>query len=110
MFGDYTGFVNWVTKTFEGTLLSGGFTTAYGWIIPFVEIALGTLLIVGLKTRWSLLAGELFMATLIIGMSLKQERETVALQMIYSLSFFLLLLHIRYNQISLDYLLFREVE
>jgi thiosulfate dehydrogenase [quinone] large subunit len=110
VFGDYAGFVSWVTKTFEGTILSGGLAGAYGWAIPLIELILGVLLISGLGTKWTLVAGELFMATLIVGMTLKQNWDTVAFQMIYAISLYLLLLNIRYNHLSLDYLLFRQTE
>ncbi len=110
VFGDYAGFVSWVTQTFEGTILSGGLATAYGWVIPLVELILGILLITGLGTKWTLVTGELFMATLIFGMTLKQNWDTVAFQMIYALSLYLLLLNIRHNHLSVDALLFRRTE
>jgi len=104
IFGDYAGFTAWVAKTFRETILGGGPAELYATLIPWIEVVLGALLVVGLLTRTVLVAGQLFMATLIFGMSLKQNWDTVAFQMVYAGTFAVLLFTIRYNRWSVDHL------
>lgn len=103
IFGDYQGFVNWVGNTYQGTILAGGPAEMYAWVIPWIELVLGGLLMSGFLTRTALCGGMLFMGSLVFGMTLRQNWDTVAYQMIYCIALYLLLHHHRFNLLSIDY-------
>jgi thiosulfate dehydrogenase [quinone] large subunit len=48
----------------KGTILPGWFIYAFGLVLPFLEALIGISLIVGLLTKWALLAGSLLMSIL----------------------------------------------
>jgi uncharacterized membrane protein YphA (DoxX/SURF4 family) len=50
-------------------LLPYGFATVLGGVLPFLEIAIGLLLIVGLATRVAAIASVIFLTAFIIGIS-----------------------------------------
>lgn len=102
LFGGYSGFVSWVEKTFQSTILPEPLVTGFALAIPVVETVVGLLLVFGLLTRTALVSGGLLMSGLIFGMCLVQEWSTVADQMIYVLTFYLLLYHWRFNHLSVD--------
>jgi thiosulfate dehydrogenase [quinone] large subunit len=49
------------------------------------------LLIVGLWTRWTLVAGGLLMAALVFGTALRSDWEALSTQMLYAIIYYLLL-------------------
>ena len=55
-----------------------------------MEAVLGTLLCLGLFTRWTLIAGGLWMVALVFGTTVRQDYPTVAIQLLYALLFFVL--------------------
>jgi len=73
-----------------------------------VETVLGALIAMGLFTRWSLVVGSLVMVLLIFGTALHSDWATVGTQMIYSISYYLLLSYLDRNGLSLDTLLSRK--
>lgn len=105
IFGDYTGFVSWVTNEFSGTILPGGLIYLIGWAIPPVEFLIGISLFLGLFTTVGLVVAGIHMAILVFGMSLISNWGTVANQMLYVFAFSALLFGIEYNRFSLDTLL-----
>ncbi len=59
--------------------------------IPWIELTLGTLLILGLLTRTALTLSMLFMIALMAGVTLRQDWPTAGLQLIYGFVIFVLL-------------------
>ncbi|MFB6356201.1 MAG: MauE/DoxX family redox-associated membrane protein [bacterium] len=110
LFGDYSGFVGWVEKTFSGTILPGILVTGVGWAIPPIEFVIGILLVTGTLTFSALLASGGLMSVLVFGMCLKQNWGTVADQMIYTGLFSALLFGLRFNECSVDGLLMKKYE
>lgn len=55
-FGNYyEGFIPWITNTFaEKTNLPGFLVTPYAYLIGYLEIVLGLLLLAGVKTKYAL--------------------------------------------------------
>ena len=102
IFGDYGGFVDGLNKYFEPTIIAGGLVTAFATVLPWIEVLLGVLLLVGFQTKWALVATGLVMSVLIFGMSLVQNWDAVGIQMIYVISVFLLLTNIESNRICID--------
>ena len=80
----------------------------FAYCIPFIEVVLGVLLIIGLFTRSTLIAGALFMVALTFGTTSIQNWTGAGDQLVYSTVFFFLLWLVEANTISLDGLLLRR--
>ncbi len=79
-----------------------GVNLAFAYAIPFIELALGLLLVAGLATRISLAAGALFMMMLTVGVTSNQQWDVAGQQLLYSLLFFVLLFLLEHNGFALD--------
>lgn len=91
-------FARGMVKQMAETPLPASFVYGFGLVLPPVELALGVLLVLGVLTRWSLLAGAALMMALMVGITLKQDWATAGTQLLYSLVFFVLLCgRARYN-------------
>jgi len=99
-----TGFLAYLNHYFEHTpLISKSMLPLFGAVLPPVETLLGFLLLVGLFTRVSLIAGGLVMTALVFGTNLAQDWNVAGLQLIYCFLYYYLLAHRReWNQWSLD--------
>lgn len=98
------------TKTsseFAGTPLPPGLVHIFLVVLPFAEGILGALITVGLLTRCALTLGGLLIAALVFGTSLRSDWTTVGIQMIYAITYYLLLRNIADNRFSIDALLGR---
>lgn len=84
------------------TVLPVSSITAYAHVLPWVETAIGLLLIVGLLTRPALILGALMMTSLTFGTMLVENFQNAWLQLTYAIVFFLLLSLRSWNLISLD--------
>jgi len=102
------GFAGNMAKQFEGTILPGWFVYSFGCVLPFLETAIGLSLIFGFFTRWTLAGASLVMSVLLFGTCLRSDWNTVGLQMIYVLAFFLALFFLEHNHYSLDRVMRRE--
>jgi thiosulfate dehydrogenase [quinone] large subunit len=76
--------------------------------LPWLEAAIGLLVLFGAFTRAALIAGALLIALLTFGSSLHQDWDVVGLQLIYALVYFVLISLRKYNTFSVDGLLLRE--
>jgi thiosulfate dehydrogenase [quinone] large subunit len=68
----------------------------------FLPIFAGVLLLIGLATRFSLIAGGLVMAALVVGTNLAQDWNVAGLQLIYCFIYYYLLAHRDLNKFSVD--------
>jgi thiosulfate dehydrogenase [quinone] large subunit len=75
---------------------------AFGSALPPIEGLIGLLLLLGLKTRWALIAASLSMLVLTFGSALVQDWTAVGAQLMYALVFSVLLFLRQYNAWSLD--------
>ena len=66
------------------------------------ELVLGVLTTLGLFTRWALALGGLLIAALVFGTAMRSDWNTVGVQMIYAITYYLLLVNRGYNRFSLD--------
>ncbi len=71
-------------------------------VLPWVEAAIGLLLLLGLFTRLALLAGAALMIVLMAGASLAQDWDVAGIQLIYCVIYFLLLSYRERNFYSCD--------
>lgn len=108
IFGHLPEFVGKTTQEFVPTILPSPLVHLYATTLPFVELTLGALLLLGLWTRWSLVALLALIASLTFGMSLLQNWSVVGSQIIYAFAFFVLLYLNRPNRFSLDGFLARR--
>lgn len=106
--GGYGNFVRWiVTDMGEKTWLPNALLYPYGYALPFLELALGGLLILGLWTRPALLATGLLLLSLMFGKVLAQDHATVANIANYCLIAAVGYYFSRHNRLSLDALLLK---
>ena len=84
-------FAQGMAKQMADTPMPAWFVHDFGLVLPPIELALGLLLVLGLFTRWSLVAGAGLMMALMVGITLKQDWATAGTQLVYSLVFFILL-------------------
>jgi thiosulfate dehydrogenase (quinone) large subunit len=87
---------------FSKTALPAGLVHAFLFVLPFAELALGVLTTLGLFTRWALTLGGLMIAALVFGTAMRSDWNTVGVQMIYAITYYLLLVNRGYNRFSLD--------
>jgi thiosulfate dehydrogenase (quinone) large subunit len=102
------GFATGMAKQFEGTIMPGWFVYSFGSVLPFLEALIGLALILGVFTRWTLVAVSLLMSILIFGTCVRSDWGTVGIQMIYVIAFFIALFFLEYNRYSVDHLIRRE--
>jgi len=100
-----TGLDAWVQMqgaAFTKTLLPMWSVHAFLYVLPFIEVILGTLTTLGLFTRWALIGGSVMMLILVFGNDMRQDWGTVGNNMHYVLYYVLLIAALRYNSFALD--------
>jgi thiosulfate dehydrogenase (quinone) large subunit len=95
------------SSEFAGTPLPYILVHVFLVILPFAEAILGVLITLGLFTRWALALGGLLMSALIFGTALRNDWTTVGVQMIYAITYYLLLANLADDSLSLG-ALFRK--
>ncbi len=99
----HTAFLAYLNHYFEKapyvpvTMLS-----SFATVQPWVETVLGLLLVIGLATRFSLIAGGLVIMCLVFGTNLAQDWLVSGLQLIYAFLYYYLLSHVDQNRFSVD--------
>ena len=98
----WRAFADQMVQGFKGTFLPEFMVRPFALSVPPVELILGLLLILGLFTRWTLVAGGLWMLALVLGTTIKQDYPVIAVQLLYALLFFVLQVWVPSNRLSLD--------
>jgi thiosulfate dehydrogenase (quinone) large subunit len=101
----WSAFADQMVQNFHSTFLPDFMVRPFALSVPPVEAILGTLLCLGLFTRWTLIACGLWMIALVFGMTIRQDYPTAAIQLLYALLFFVLQVWELSNRISLDTLI-----
>ena len=99
---NYEKFVAQTVDQFVKSPIPALSVSIFAHIIPFLETAIGLLLVLGLATRFVSVIGGLVMVNLIFGMGILQKWDIVGIQMMYVLFYFLLLFLIEWNRYSVD--------
>lgn len=94
-----------MVKQMQVTILPAAAVSAFGNSLPWVESAIGLLIILGLQTRLALILGGLMMTVLTFGTMQIQNFTNAWLQLTYALVFFVALALRSWNLISLDALM-----
>jgi thiosulfate dehydrogenase (quinone) large subunit len=95
-------FATTTTAEFSKTALPAGMVHAFLIVLPFAEAVLGVLTTLGLLTRWALALSGLMIAVLVFGTAMRSDWTTVGVQMIYAITYYLLLVNRSANRFSLD--------
>jgi thiosulfate dehydrogenase (quinone) large subunit len=93
---------------FTKTALPAGLVHAFLLALPFAEAALGVFTTLGLFTRWALALGGLMIVVLVFGTAMRSDWNTVGVQMIYAITYYLLLVNREQNRFSFDALFERH--
>jgi thiosulfate dehydrogenase [quinone] large subunit len=80
----------------------------FALILPCAESVVGLLVLIGVRTRLTLVAGSLLILTLSFGATLNQDWESAGLQLIYAAVYASLLAFRHQNTLSIDALLERN--
>ncbi|MET3874813.1 DoxX family membrane protein [Chitinophaga sp. OAE865] len=99
------GFSAWMIKSFEKSMLPDLLVVPFSYVLPIAEFVIGLLLLVGLFTRVSLIAGGAVMVLLIFGTAMIENWEALPSQLIHAAFFAVLLAFIQYNTIAVDHLI-----
>jgi thiosulfate dehydrogenase [quinone] large subunit len=101
-------FANGAVAGMDKGPLPHALSLAFLYVTPFIELTLGTLLILGLLTRLALIGGSLFMTALTFGTTSTQNWAGASMQLQYSLVFFVMLWLVESNALSIDGLMGRK--
>ncbi len=99
---DLEKFNMWMIGQFSNTILPEFLVSLSSYMIPFAELIIGVLLILGLFTSRALLLGALLITILVFGSGLQENWNVMSSQMIYAIFFFILSYLIELNRFSLD--------
>lgn len=99
-------FVTVMAKTFENTPVPTTLVVIFSYGLPWLEGLIGLLILIGLRTRESLLSGAVLMLLLTFGTALRQDWNVAAIQLLYSIVYALLIAGLRHNAFSVDEKLF----
>lgn len=101
--GGYGNFVRWILQEMtEKTWLPKVLLYPYAYVLPFVEVVVGFLLILGLLTRPVLVVTALLLTSLMFGKVLAQDHVTVAGNANYVLITVIAYYFSQRNRFSLD--------
>lgn len=96
-----------LAKSFETTLLPQSLVLIFGYILPFLELGIGVLLLLGLWTRFVALCGAVVLVALIFGSSLLEQWSYIQIQLIH-IAFLAALAHFGADKFSLDSIFKRQ--
>lgn len=95
-------FVQGLEKDFSATFLPGFSIRLFGYALPFLELTVGALLLLGLFTKYAAALGGLLIIVLTAGLAITSQAGTVAHNLIYAIVLFLLIYHVDENGLCLD--------
>jgi thiosulfate dehydrogenase (quinone) large subunit len=95
-------FVASLTKMFENTILPAALVVPFAYALPWLEAAIGLLILIGLRTRDALVAGSVLMLVLTFGTTLRQDWNVAAIQLFYSVIYAALIASVSHNRLSVD--------
>lgn len=99
-------FSQWMVSEFQKSFLPEAMVGPFSYLLPFLELLIGMLLLLGLFTRQAALAGGLVMSILLFGSGLIEEWGAMPSQLLHCLFFLLILALLPHNRYSLDQALF----
>ena len=100
--GGAGAFAAGLVEGFAKTWLPAFAVRAFGLALPFLEVASGTLLVLGLFTRAGIGIASFLIVVLTIGQTVSGHSDGVAHNLVYALVLFLLMRHVEENGYALD--------
>ena len=79
------GFAHWMVGDMARAPLPPHLVLVTGYVVPWVELLLGLMLLFGIGTRFALVTAMLLMLLLMFGITLKQDWTVAGQQLLYSL-------------------------
>jgi len=89
-------------KLFENTILPMPLVHGFLLSLPVLEIIVGGLTIIGLYTRFALIAGAVMIFALVFGTGIRQDWTTVGSQMLYAAYYYLMIARLEDNWLAID--------
>ena len=105
LLGDHAALLAYLSQQMAKAPISKSLLPPFAAALPWTEATIGLLLLLGLFTRFALVAGSLEMIVLMAGITLAQNWEVAGIQLIYCAIYFVLLTHRGRNFYSLDTLI-----
>jgi thiosulfate dehydrogenase (quinone) large subunit len=81
----FAAFASSTVTQFSATPLPAWSVRVYATSLPFAATMAGLLLLLGLCSRWMLIAGAMVITSLVFGIALSEDWNTLAIQMLYGL-------------------------
>jgi thiosulfate dehydrogenase (quinone) large subunit len=91
-----------LVQQFHATPLPSGMVSAFAHALPWLEAAIGLLVLLGAATRFALCAGAVLILVLTFGSTLRQDWDVAGLQLIYAAVYAALLAFRDKNEFSVD--------
>jgi thiosulfate dehydrogenase [quinone] large subunit len=101
-------FSQWMVTYMEKSFLPAALVTPFSYFVPFVELLVGLLLLIGFLTRPALYLGIALMAVMVFGNTTVEKWDAITPELIHAGYMAGLLFTIRYNTFSLDAFLKRN--
>jgi thiosulfate dehydrogenase [quinone] large subunit len=95
-------FVEGMVGAFQAAILPSWTVRVFATVLPFIALAMGVLLVIGLATRWASVAGVALMCALIFGTALQGKWDVVTQQLFYAAAFSGLLAAAKWNRFAVD--------
>ncbi|MDD4515302.1 MauE/DoxX family redox-associated membrane protein [Massilibacteroides sp.] len=87
-------FSEWMVEAMEKSFLPSTLVTVWSYALPFIELILGVLLLIGYKAKYSIYAGLALMGVLIFGSTSVEDWGAIEAQLIHSVYLFALLWYV----------------
>lgn len=97
-----SGFAATLVREFQATPLPSVLVHVFGLALPWLEAAIGLLILIGLFRRPALLAGGALMVVLTLGTTLRQDWPSAGTQLIYAIVYAALLAFLHYDRFAVD--------
>jgi thiosulfate dehydrogenase [quinone] large subunit len=97
-----------ITEAFSGTWLPAFSVDIFATILPYWELGVGILIILGLFRFWSLALGSVLMLSLAFGMMVKGDGDTMFKNIVYVALFVLPLFAGSWDRFNVDALIWRK--
>ncbi|MBS1563710.1 MAG: DoxX family membrane protein [Bacteroidetes bacterium] len=94
-----------MVQSFEKSIIPPVLVSAFGYTLPVAEFVIGLLLLLGLFTRYALIAGIVVMILLVFGSTTVENWEVLTSQFVHIAFFAVLLQYLPDNNRALDGLL-----
>jgi thiosulfate dehydrogenase [quinone] large subunit len=79
------GFAHWMVGDMAKAPLPANLVLVIGYVVPWVELAVGLMLLFGVGVRFALVTAMLLMLLLMFGITMKQDWTVAGQQLLYSL-------------------------